>query len=158
MSVWSIYFDGLCEPRNPGGVMAWGFAIDREGDGDLVTKSGAVAAHPQNTNNIAEYYALGHALKWVVDSLIAERPERFSGLKIYGDSKLVVSQINGQWAVKAEHLRGLHGRCLELLEKTGQPWAIEWVPRERNELADSLSRKGYKELTGRDAPERARVA
>jgi ribonuclease HI len=159
MSIWNVFFDGLCEPVNPGGVMAWGYVIDPQ-NGDLIREHGAMPANPANTNNVAEYYALGHAVRHVNDMLAASEQLRgkFAGLHIRGDSKLVVEQVNGKWAVKAARLAPLHGRILELLRRTGQPWQIEWVPREQNELADVLSRRGYAEMTGKQPPLRGKVA
>jgi hypothetical protein len=39
MIPWTLYFDGLCEPRNPGGWMCYGWAIDHPQRG-LVTGKG----------------------------------------------------------------------------------------------------------------------
>jgi hypothetical protein len=60
--------------------------------------------------------------------------------------------------VKSEKLAPLHKRCLELLGITLMSWAVEWIPREENVLADKLSRDAYRKLTGVDAPQRWRAA
>lgn len=133
--------------------MAWGYVIDAQEAG-LFTGGDARAADPSNTNNIAEYYALGFALHRVTDLLNGMMRSKFAGLKIRGDSKLVCEQVNGSWSVKSPHLQPLHKRCLDLLGATGQPWAIEWIPREQNGLADELSRDAYKRLTGKAPPQR----
>ena len=153
--IWAVYFDGVCDP-NPGGPMAWGFAIDPQ-NGDLVTGNGIGRWHAGNTNNVAEYYALGHSVKRVVDMLQSPVAPKFSGLHIRGDSQLVCNQVNDQWQVKSEHLAQLHRRVLQLLAETGQPWRLEWVPREQNELADKLSREAYRNLTGHPPCEYVKV-
>lgn len=146
-----IQFDGLCEPRNPGGVLAWGFTISA--DGRLIHEGhGSAAAGPLNTNNVAEYLALGFALRWATDH------GGFDGLRIRGDSQLVVKQVNGEWQCKAGHLRRYRDRCRELLNGTGKPWRVEWVPREQNEAADQLSRRGYVERTGKQPSERRKAS
>jgi ribonuclease HI len=156
VSVWNVYFDGCCDP-NPGGVMAWGFGIDA-GDGSLVTDSGAVSGRFGNTNNVAEYYALGYSVKRVIDLVKSPAAAaKFSGLHIRGDSQLVVNQVNDAWKVKAPALAQLHGRVLQLLTETGHPWVVEWVPREQNGLADELSRRAFFETTGRMPREYAKV-
>lgn len=153
MSVWNAYFTGLCEP-NPGGVMAWGFVIDA--DGDLVTKAAVRSTCEANTNNVAAYYAFGLLVREVVDLLSASeaKRKRFAGLHVRGDSKLVVEQINGQWQVKAEALAPLHRRCLELLKDTGQPWVLEWIEHGLNTAAVRAAAGAYRQHTGKDLPQR----
>lgn len=164
--VWEVYFDGLCEPTNPGGVMSWGWAVVSPSTGEIFTGGGAKDKDPGNTNNQAEYFALGFALAalrqrfkgWIEspDPLSAIPRERYGGCIIRGDSKLVVEQVNGRWRVNSPKLGKLHARCLELLADLNRigPWAVEWVPRGQNLLADKKSREEFKKLTGYDAPER----
>jgi ribonuclease HI len=166
--LWELYFDGLCEPQNPGGVMAWGWAMVCPHTGELFTGDGAKPAHHENTNNVAEYYALGFALKALADRFrvaidasgkLGAAPVRsagFDGLVIRGDSKLVVEQVNDRWRVTAPKLTPLHTRVRELLKEVGRlgPWQLEWIPRGENLLADQKTRDAYKRLTGVDAPVR----
>lgn len=157
MSTWYLYFDGLCEVRNRGGRMAWGWLIRIPGRPDVVGH-GTKPPAPANTNNVAEYLALGHGLR-AVSELVKDATD-FDGLIINGDSKLVVEQINRNWAVNAEHIKPLHARCLELLfELSGKnPWGCEWIPREENTEADELSRQGYFAAEGKMPPERKKKA
>ena len=136
--------------------MGWGFGLDAQ-DGRLITNSGVVKEHVGNTNNVAEYYALGFGIKGVLDLLQSPVAPKFTGLHIRGDSNLVVNQVNSLWQVKSPHLGQLHGRILQLLAECGQPWVIEWIPREQNQLADQLSRRAFFEATGRHAKEWTRV-
>ena len=132
-----LYFDGLCEPRNPGGVAVGAFVLlDNEGEtllegGEVVHDGGPLA-----TNNVAEWCALGFGLK-------AARETVKGKLLIRGDSQLVIRQLNGEWKMKAEHLRPYRARCLALLE--GLDWFAEWVPREENEIADAVGRRIYQD-------------
>lgn len=87
----------------------------------------------KGTNNIAEYSAV----------LIAvEEAKKLgeTGLTVRSDSKLLVSQLKGEFRVKAHHLRELVGK----IRKAGEGMALnfEWIPREKNERADELSKEG----------------
>jgi ribonuclease HI len=152
MGTWTLYFDGLTEPRNPGGRMCWGYSIQAEGM-PTIDGAGTISPKQSNTNNQAEYLALGYALKKVTE-LIA------SGLKcdvllIHGDSKLVIEQVSGRWAVKAPGLVAFHARCVELVRSIGN-CRLMWIPREKNEHADQLSRQAYIQAEGHEPPTRTK--
>lgn len=158
-AVWTLHFDGLCEPANPGGVMAWGWALDAAGD--VVTGRGSAPAAPGNTNNVAEWYALGCGLAAVRDrAAVSHAGGPPDALRIFGDSRLVVNQLAGLFACNAPHLRALRDRCLSILKGIDPLpgwWQAEWVPRAQNGAADALSRRAYRERTGCEAPERRKV-
>lgn len=130
------HFDGACEPRNPGGAMGWGWTLDGD-DGWHIEGKGYQAAHPANTNNVAEYAALLALLTAYVDS------KREGPLHIMGDSMLVVNQVNGTWSCNAPHLQALHDQARTLLGDFLSPivseMGIKHVPREQNSAADALS-------------------
>ncbi len=151
----TIYFDGACEPRNPGGVATAGwYILDRDG-GDVAEGYRVVARGAGATNNVAEWSALGFALRWLLDHRAAEC--RGKALLIHGDSQLVCCQLTSAWGCNKEHLRRLRARCWEIIDQLGlMVWRAEWVPRERNARADELSRRAYVECTGRQPPERRR--
>lgn len=87
------------------------------------------------TNNQAEYMTLIEALKWLSADLGAESKQ--ATVKIFGDSKLVVSQINGVWKVKNQNMIPLVKEAKELFRKFGT-CTIEWHPR-----AKSVERLGH---------------
>jgi len=148
-----LWFDGACEP-NPGGVATCGWVIELRGEtideGYRVVSTGSSA-----TNNLAEYSALGLALRSLIASDIVNQ-ERIESLNIYGDSKLVVEQVSGRWQCKQTSTQRLRDRCLELLEKLGIEWQATWIPREENERADALSQRAYVEFTGKPFPRRVK--
>lgn len=149
IETWKLYFDGLCENINPGGTATYGWVL-RIGD-RTIQGNGAVGARPENTNNFAEYLALYYGLIEVA-KLCKDDPN-FPGVQIFGDSKLVCSQIDGQWKIKAERLQKAHTKCHEILKQI-KAWSISWIPREENGAADDMSRSAYKAATGLDAPTR----
>jgi ribonuclease HI len=138
-----IHFDGLCEPKNPGGVATFGFTVDR--DGRRAHEECGLAAAPYSagaTNNVAEYTGLVKALEWLLAQGLEKEP-----VVAKGDSELVVRQMRGEWKVKAPLLAPLHKRGRELSMKFPS-LKFEWVPREENREADALTNRAYGEYAG----------
>jgi len=129
------YFDGLCEPKNPGGIATFGYVIFLE-DGRTVKGYGLASKpySPDSTNNVAEYTGLICLLE-EMKRLNIRNPV------IRGDSQLVVRQLKGEYKVKSKRILPLYVRATELLNELGGK--VEWVPREQNKIADELSRVAY---------------
>lgn len=87
------------------------------------------------TNNQAEYMTLIAALNWLANDLGDRRKE--AHIEIFGDSKLVVSQINGVWKVKNANMIPLVKQAKELFPEFGS-CTITWHPR-----AKSVERLGH---------------
>ncbi len=130
----TIHCDGLCD-INPGGIATWGYVA--EVDGMEYTPSGVVGEGEGMTNNVAEYHAVIHALKWVERSGYKGRK-----IRMFTDSQLVVKQLTNQWDVKAENLLPLWTEAKGLLRQIGHV-DLRWCPREENEKADAMSRIAY---------------
>ncbi len=138
-----LYFDGACEPVNPGGTAAYGYLLKKDGK-ILKEGSGTVGSGPGMTNNIAEYNGLIAGLQAYRETRTAEP------LLIRGDSNLVISMTAKKWGWNRKktkwaphddmpHLKVLLDQVLALLD--GLDYVIEWVPREKNSEADRLSKK-----------------
>lgn len=134
----TCYFDGACAPQNPFGNMGYGYVI-LENNYILQTYSGFEPSSFKNSNNVAEYLALINCLEF----LIYNNQEN-ELIEIFGDSKLVVNQMNEYWRIKS----GLYYKyalcCKELFDKFTN-CTIKWIPRELNTLADEASKKEFKE-------------
>jgi hypothetical protein len=67
-------------------------------------------------------------------------------VEVYGDSELVIKQLNGQYECKSEALRSYYEECREIL-KSFPLVTLQHIPREHNEEANRLaqSASGYKE-------------
>jgi len=116
------YFDGASR-GNPGKAGAGALLINE--DGKIIwaeVKQGE-----------AEYMALIMLLK-------AAKDRGIKSLRVYGDSKLVVSQISRQWKINLPHLRLLAREAWDLAE--GMDITYSWIPREENKRADMLSNEG----------------
>ncbi len=137
-----LYFDGACEPFNPGGTASYGWVIKK--DNKIIKEgSGIVGTGEGMTNNIAEYSAL---IKGLEEFLILNLKEK---LLIKGDSNMVINMINGRWGwnkkrsiwqphQKMPHLKELLDKALQQLNKID--YEAQWIPREENKEADALSK------------------
>jgi ribonuclease HI len=130
----TVYFDGLCYPKNPCGVAAYGYLVYR--DGELI-HSGfrAVGEGKGMTNNVAEYEGLMAAAQWLKDEGIREKTV------IKGDSQLVIRQMKGEWKISSATSKKYVPEIRRLL--AGKDVSFSWIPREENEGADKLSRVAY---------------
>lgn len=131
------YFDGACEPRNPGGNMGIG-AIILDKEKNIISKlSRYIRTTPNNSNNVAEYQGFG----WVITELNRLIPKGATIL-IHGDSKLVIEQMNGNWQIKKGFYVQFAHRSKVILEELKSKCKVEirWIPRAQNELADELSK------------------
>lgn len=136
MARYLMFFDGAC----PGGIPHFGWLLETD-DGKRVTEgNGAVfLLGPEQTTNIAEYGGLIHGLAGALSVL-----KDGDVLTAFGDSQLIVRQVNGWYRTKKEHLVPYVKKAHELikaLQANKVTVAIEWIPRERNTKADALSKR-----------------
>jgi len=66
-------------------------------------------------------------------------------MKLHMDSKLVVSQLSGEWKIKEERLKKIAGEIQEMITKASLKVTYIWIPREKNTVADGLSNKAMDE-------------
>jgi ribonuclease HI len=141
----TIYFDGLCYPKNPGGVAAYGYIVYRDG-APIWRGFGTVGEGRGMTNNVAEYEGLLAAAQWIVDEGINEK------IMIKGDSQLVIKQMKGEYRVNSATSKKYVPEIKRLL--AGKEVSFSWVPREENEVADGLSRVAYESYCRRKIAKR----
>lgn len=143
---YTLYFDGACGPKNPGGTAAYGFVLHH--GAEVVERGhGVVGSGPGMTNNVAEYMGLYHGLvafsfaKWTDPTTIT--------VQVYGDSLLVINQMSKRWKVRAGLYTPYAWQAAAMahdLRKIGVKLVFEWVPREQNTECDALSKR-YVSLT-----------
>lgn len=78
------------------------------------------------TNNQAEYMCVIEALKSVLKN--KEIDPGSTTIEIYGDSQLVIKQLNGVWKVKHANMKPLWEEAQALL-KTAGSWKAQWHDR-----------------------------
>lgn len=126
MSVLSIFTDGGSR-GNPGHA-ATGVVI-KDGDKIVASEGHYLGIH---TNNVAEYTAVLRAL-----DLLSTLPSPTQA-NFYLDSLLVVSQINGKYAVKNAALSQLHSQVQATRKKFDFLITFSYIPRAQNAAADAL--------------------
>lgn len=137
-----VYFDGSCDNSKPDNVMGIGVAVfwnnielEEYAVSTLIGKNG--------TSNVAEWKACIMGL--AVLNKVVEK-ERVTTSKaqifIFGDSKLVVNQANGVYQCNNKRLKPYKEAYDEYLVRymLEIPFQIRWIPRERNQRADELSK------------------
>jgi ribonuclease HI len=127
-----LYSDGAAR-GNPGPAGAGAVLVSA--DGHIVAKIGKFLG--DSTNNVAEYMGL----------ILGLRRAKAMGIKeldVLSDSELLVKQLSGDYAVKAEHLKPLHQEAAQLL-KAFPDVSVRHIPREENEQADAMSNRAIDE-------------
>lgn len=123
------YIDGAAR-GNPGPA---GAGVYVEADGDRPAEE-LFEPLGRQTNNVAEYSALLLALTR------AEELEA-QDVEIRSDSRLLVEQVNGNFRVKAEHLKPLVSDAVRRAKRFRR-FSIRHVRRESNKNADRLANLG----------------
>lgn len=131
------FIDGACEPKNPGGTASWGVYIIA--DGAPIEEWGVVGSGEGMSNNVAEYSALIQAFL-----LVKKHFGTGIELTIYGDSQLVINQMNRKWEVGRGMYFDYAQRALHLMLEFADIHFI-WLPREKNTFADALSKRALAE-------------
>lgn len=90
------------------------------------------------TNNIAEYTAVLKAVEWIKENLISSE---YGQIEFNLDSSLVVNQLNGNFKIKNIGLKNIIVKIMLLKENIPQKIIFNYIPREKNKIADSLVNK-----------------
>lgn len=139
--MYELQFDGLFRrigEHTKTGVMAYGWLVYRQGL--MVARGyGAVAGRSEATSNVAEYLALIEGLHALLDMGIQAEQ-----ILVSGDSKIVISQMNGSATIHAERMRELYNQAAELAAGF-ENIRYEWRKRSKNKAADNLTRHALKQ-------------
>jgi ribonuclease HI len=125
--VWRMYFDGSLKLQGAGA----GILFIAPGGEQLKY---ALQLLFRASNNAAEYEALIHGLNIAI-SLGIKR------LMVYGDSLVVISQINKEWDCLNDSM-GKYCTVVRKLEDKFEGLEFHHVERDRNTAADTLSKLG----------------
>jgi ribonuclease HI len=127
-----LHVDGASR-GNPGEA---GFGVHVTGEDGLVIAS-LYGYLGRATNNVAEYQALVHGLRFAL-------ARGASSVDVCSDSELLVRQIEGRYRVKNPGLQPLHREAKSLLARFERARVVH-VPRERNREADALANRAVDE-------------
>lgn len=132
-----IYTDGASR-GNPG-LASYGFTI-QDKNGKFLYKEGKFIG--ETTNNVAEYTAVLAALKKVERELLPKAP---LSIELFADSMLVAKQLSGQFKLKNAKLKLFFDQIKRLELSLGRV-IYNYIPREKNKIADSLANKALDSL------------
>jgi ribonuclease HI len=136
------YFDGCCEPVNPGGTASYGAVV-------FVAKKRVwecselfipvPGREKETSNNVAEYSGFLAILEYLLANSLDDHP-----VKIHGDSKLVIEQMQGNWRMKKGFYLHVARKAMETLQRFRKQPKLIWIPRDKNDIADELSKAELK--------------
>jgi ribonuclease HI len=131
----TVYVDGSSR-GNPGpsgiGIAAFASA-DKENPVHEISKYIGIT-----TNNVAEYEAAIHALKWLIDSEIKK-----AVIKL--DSELVYKQITGTYKVRVLRTK-VQLKRINMLKPKIKQLSFQLIPREENKVANRLAQRASKKV------------
>jgi ribonuclease HI len=130
---WGMYFDGsACEDGCGVGIVL----VSPRG----VTYSFSIGLPAPCTNNLAEYEVVCRGMELLLEA-------GAEAVEVFGDSKLVISQLTEEYKCESELLFPLWMRCHELMTQF-RYINFYWIPRSQNAEANDLAQKalGYKAI------------
>jgi len=128
------YFDGSSK-GNPGPAQCGWAVLD---DHDNIVDHDSRKAGEDRTNNVAEYMGIIELFKYLITS------SNINTIEIFGDSKLIIEQIKGNWRCKSENIKPyfIHATKLFVYLSSFKNITLTWVPRAQNTIADKLAQEG----------------
>ncbi|HET8590541.1 MAG TPA: reverse transcriptase-like protein, partial [Nakamurella sp.] len=126
---------------NPGHAGYGAVVLDPDTGAVLAERWGYLG---RTTNNVAEYSGVIAGLR-----AAAELGARRVAVRL--DSNLIVQQMNGVWKVRKPELLPLADRVRDLVRGFDEV-TFDWLPRERNKLADALANRAMDQGSAGGAP------
>jgi ribonuclease HI len=132
------WFDGCCEPVNPGGTASYGAVIFV--NGKRVWECSELfrpvpGREKETSNNVAEYSGFLAILDWLLAN-----GQQGADTIIHGDSKLVIEQMQGNWKMHGGFYVPIAKAAQAKLRMFKKQPKLKWIPREENDVADELSK------------------
>jgi ribonuclease HI len=132
-------FDGSSDSSTKAGFLCYGWLISR--DDHIIGQGHGVFARCQDaSSNVAEYVALIEGLDALADLGLVD-----VSIKIFGDAKSVIDQMNGMASVSSEAVWPLYMRAWQLSRQFIKLKWI-WTPRKNNKAADGLTRRAMRQI------------
>src|ERR1700722_12348836 len=136
------FFDGCCEPVNPGGTASYGAVVFV--DDQRVWECSELfvpilGREKETSNNVAEYSGFLAILEYLLASDLQKE-----SITIHGDSKLVIEQMLGNWKMRGGFYIPTALKAKATLKKFKKKPRLQWIPRDENDIADELSKAELK--------------
>ena len=132
---WAMFFDGsACDDGCGIGILL----VSPRG----ATYSFSIRLPTPCTNNVAEYEAIRKGMELLIEA-------GAEAVELFGDSKLVISQLTEEYKCESESLFPLWMQCRELMAQF-RYINFNWIPRSQNTEANDLAQmaSGYKDVAG----------
>jgi ribonuclease HI len=142
----NCYFKGNCEPINPGGTASYAFIIFKDSnklyhEAKLICPSYHFLPNtifkPVTTSvNTSQYCACILLLTYLLQNGYKDEE-----IVIYGDSKLVVSQMNSSWKIGQGHYLFLGHYCKHVLLGLFKNIRFQRIREDQNFIVNELSKE-----------------
>lgn len=129
-----VWYDGCCEPVNPGGNAAFGALIKIDG-ATVWTASRFIGAGQGMSNNVAEYSGMIGVLERLIELGLHKE-----NVHVRGDNMMTIQQMAGRWRAKKGLYIPYFLKCKAIVAQFRRI-TFEWIPRESNAEADELSKQ-----------------
>ncbi|CAN6691094.1 unnamed protein product [Malus baccata var. baccata] len=126
MTPWKLYFDGSHTQKASGAGIV---IVNPQG---VYHYYSFLLYYQENTNNWAEYEALIIGLEILMDLGAAE-------VEVFGDSELVINQLNGEFKCKHITMAGYYMAATQLLSFWDSEISVNHVPRGSNLAANEMT-------------------
>ena len=144
--MYTLRFDGLFRSfsgtnlsNDSAGFLCYGWLISRQ-EVLIAQGHGVFARCKDASSNVAEYLALIEGLDALSDLGLEDEP-----IKIFGDAKSIIDQMNGFAGVSSESIWPLYLRARQLSKRfINLKWI--WTPRKNNKAADWLTRRAMRQI------------
>lgn len=134
-SILRAWFDGACMP-NPGGHAGAGAVVRRHGQ-VILSKAVYLGNGDHLTHEIAEYAGLLIVLRFLLS-------EGIQWATVYGDSRMVVQQVNGEVKARRGVYLARYREACDLMARLPDVRLV-WVSGGQNMEADRLSKRVIKQ-------------
>ena len=139
-NIYLMWFDGACNGNGTQEADAGAGYVIKDPGGMNVQRG--IVYMGRATNNQAEYAGLEAGLK-------AARDAGIKKLHVWGDSELVIRQMQKRYQVKSDNLKAVNARAQDLCTNFKQV-SFEHIGRDKNAEADALSKQAIAERVTRD--------
>jgi ribonuclease HI len=129
-SILRAWFDGSCWP-NPGGHAGYGVVVQRHNQ-TIYSKAVYLGNGPHLTHEIAEYAGVVAVLRFLLQ-------EQIPWATVYGDSQMVIKQLNGTIKARRGAYLSYYQEAHELMARLPNVRLV-WISRGQNTEADRLSK------------------
>lgn len=144
-----LYFNGTCEPFNPGGTASYGFLIKKNGE-KIISESKIIGSGEEMTINVGIYNGLINGIEAFSKLNISNEK-----LIIYTDSDMIYNFVSKKWGWNKNkdkwtphknkpHLKKLLDKTLSLLNTKN--YELIFIPVKNNKEAYFLSKKPLIEM------------